>query len=220
MLPIVALMHRYCEEYVNAQNPDLCEQLMVEGYLQRFAGHVFDDRSVYVPLVVDLFVKFPDLRVTMHEILTDGDRLATRFTLRGSSTRHGGNKAAWGGIALYRWNGERLTECWVEEDQRSGRAQLRSGILEVPEQEPGPADPFAARPVPPGPGVLAAAGSWLAGGGEGRLGAAATVDELIVSGRRFAFHTSSATVRVAGMATVDATGAVTHVSTFTDGGTP
>jgi hypothetical protein len=220
MIPIVGLMRRYCEEFINARDPGVCADLMVEAYRQRFAGHVFSDRSVYEPLVADLFVKFPDLRITMHEILTDGDRLATRFTLAGSSTRHGGNKAAWGGIALYRWDGRRLTGCWVEEDQRSGREQLRSGVFELPDQAPGPADPFAARPVPPEPGVLETARSWLARGGDGRLGSAPTIDELIVSGRRFAFHTSSATVRVSGMASVGGAGPVTEVSTFSDGGTP
>jgi hypothetical protein len=40
----------------------------------------------------------------------------------------------------------------------------------------------------------------------------------LVSGDRFAFHTTSATVHVSGMATVHTDGTVTGVDTFSDGG--
>ena len=99
--PIVALMRRYCDGFVNAQDPSMCASLMSDDYELRLAGREFIGRAEgYEPAVGPLFAQFPDLTVTMHEMLTDGSRLATRFTLRGTSTRHGGNSSAWGGVAI------------------------------------------------------------------------------------------------------------------------
>ncbi|HEY1972256.1 MAG TPA: nuclear transport factor 2 family protein [Pseudonocardia sp.] len=219
---VVALMRRYCEEFVNAHDPTMCARLMADDYRLHLAGRDYLGRAAgYEPAVVPLFAQFPDLHITMHEMLTDGDRLATRFTLRGRSTRHGGNRAAWGGVALYTYDGDRLTSVWVEEDHHLARVQLHSGTYQPPAQPAGPPDPWtAARPAPPSPGATGAASRWLLAGGDGRLGANPGTDALLVVGRRFAFHTTSATVHVAGMATIQPDGSVRDVSTFSDGGTP
>ncbi len=221
MIPIVALMRRYCDEFVNARDPSMCARLMSDDYVLHLAGRQYVGRATgYEPAVVPLFAQFPDLTIAMHEMLTDGSRLATRFTLCGSSTRHGGNRAAWGGVALYTWNGERFSGVWVEEDHHLSRVQLRSGKFEPPVQQPGPEDPWAATAVPPAHGATEAATRWLRTGGDVRLGAEPHVDALLVSGDRFAFHTTSATVHVSGMATVRGDGTVDAVDTFSDGGTP
>jgi predicted ester cyclase len=214
-------MRRYCDEFVNAQDPSMCATLMSDDYVLHLAGREFVGRATgYEPAVGPLFEQFPDLAITMHEILTDGSRLATRFTLRGTSTRHGGNRSAWGGVAIYTWDGERFTSVWVEEDHHLSGAQLRSGQLEVPVQHPGPADPWSAEALPGTGGATEVATRWLCSGGEGRLGDGPGVDALLVSGARFAFHTTSSTVHVSGMATALGDGAVVDVDTFTDGGTP
>jgi predicted ester cyclase len=222
MLPIIALMRRYCERFVNAQDPSMCAELLANDYVMNFAGRQYLGRADgYEPAVKRLFVTFPDLHITMHELLTDGDRLATRFTLCGHSTRHGGNQAAWGGIAIYTWDGTRFTSVWVEEDHHLARRQLHSGECWPPDQRPGPPDPWSARPAsPPSEQVLHAATGWLGKGGDGRLGDGATVDALLVVGSRFAFHTSHPNVKIAGMASITADHAVSAVSIFSDGGTP
>jgi predicted ester cyclase len=221
VIPIVALMRRYCDEFVNARDPSMCAELMSDDYELRLAGREYIGRATgYEPAVGPLFARFPDLGITMHEMLTDGSRLATRFTLRGTSTRHDGNRAAWGGVAIYTWDGTRLTSVWVEEDHHLSRVQLRSGQLELPVQQPGPADPWSATALPPADRAEEVATRWLSSGGDGRLGACARVDALLVSGDRFAFHTTSATVHVSGMATAYGDGTVAEVDTFSDGGAP
>jgi predicted ester cyclase len=219
VIPIVALMRRYCDEFVNAQDPSRCVSLMSDDYRLHLAGREYVGRAEgYEPAVGPLFAQFPDLHVTIHEMLTDGSRLATRFTLCATSTRHGGNRAAWGGVAIYTWDGSRYTSVWVEEDHHLAREQLRSGVFAPPDQLPGPADPWAAVAGTAGDGVAEVAGEWLAGGGDGLLGTPVTVDALLVVGPRFAFHTSSPAVHVSGMAGVDDGGRVCAVSTFSDGG--
>jgi predicted ester cyclase len=221
VIPVVALMRRYCEEFVNARDPSMCARLMSEDYVLHLAGREYVGRATgYEPAVGPLFAQFPDLSITMHEMLTDGSRLATRFTLRGTSTRHDGNRTAWGGVAIYSWDGDRLTSVWVEEDHHLARSQLRSGTCVVPVQRPGPADPWAVAALPAAAGAMEVATGWLSAGGDGRLGAGARVDVLLVSGHRFAFHTTSDTVHVSGMATAHEDGSVTEVDTFSDGGVP
>lgn len=221
MSGIVELLRVYCGEFVNAHDPSRCVDLMADGYLLHMAGREIRGRGAdYEPSVTELFAQFPDLHVQMHEILTDGDRLATRFTLSGTSTRHGGRAAAWGGVALYDWDGRRLTECWVEEDHHLARVQLRSGDCEHPAQEAVIEDPWVVEATEPADGVLDTAQKWLEAGGDGRLGADPTINRLLASGHRFAFHTSSATVHVSGMAGVAWDGSVHAVNTFSDGREP
>ena len=218
----MALMRRYRDEFVNAQDPSRCASLLSEDYRLHRAGREYVGRAEgYEPAVGPLFAQFPDLHLTIHELLTDGSRLATRFTLDAHSTRHDGRRAAWGGVAVYTWDGSRYTSVWVEEDHHLARQQLRTGVYAPPSQLPGPADPFEAAVASAAePGVAEAASAWLSAGGDGRLGADPVVDTLLVVGRRFAFHTSSASVHVSGMAGVLEDGRVVDVSTFSDGGNP
>jgi len=221
MLPIVALVRRFSEDFLNAHNADVPLELLIEDYRLMVAGTKLPGGAAgYHRAARNLFEQFPDLRFTMHEVITDGSRVATRFSVEGSSTRHSGNKAAWGGCGIYGFDGERFTECWVEEDHDRARRQLRSGGFEPLHQPPGPPDPFTARPTQPGDGVTDAAISWLVGGGGERLGSTVQVDALLVTGDRFAFHTSSPSVHVSGMATAQPDGSVRDISTFSDGGTP
>lgn len=214
---IVELMRSYCDEFVNVQNPDKCADLMVEDYVLHFAGQTFTGRSrTYQPLIANLFAQFPDLHLTVHEMFTDGNTVATRFTLQGSSSRHGGNKAAWGGVAQYGWNGARLTDVWVEEGYRTAREQLRSGRFELSVHNRRVRDVAAAVPGAPEPGVLDAAKTWLRGGGAGLVDPDPTVNRLLAVGRDFAFHLTGRGSQVSGMATVAPDGTVTDVDAFTD----
>jgi hypothetical protein len=216
-MSIVELMRSYCDEFVNVQNARKCEELMVEDYLLNFAGKRYRGRAdTYEPLVDGLFDQFPDLHLPIHEMFTDGDSVATRFTLQGGSTRHGGNKAAWGGVAQYGWDGSRLTEVWVEEGYRAARQQLRTGQLEVPQHSRGPRDLAAVEPGAPEPGVLDAATGWLRNGGNGLVERESTINRLLAVGRDFAFHASGAARAVSGMATVAADGSVVDLDTFTN----
>lgn len=216
----VELVRRYCENFVNKQDPSLCPELLVENYRLTIAGQTITDRDHgYKPLIAPLFAVFPDLHITLFELITDGPQVATRFTLQGSSTRHEGRTAAWGGVAIYGFDGRRFTSCWVEEDHHLMRAQLREGRIRVPEQPPAP-DPWSAEPTPPDAEAARIARAWLTQDAATVVGREARLDALLVAGRRFAFHTTSPSVHVAGMATVDGSGAVTDLICFTNGELP
>lgn len=65
-----------------------------------------------------------------------GDRMALRFTEHGASARHDGARAAWGGVGLYRWDGQRLLGNYVEQDYFARRRQL-AGDGPDPVEPPG-----------------------------------------------------------------------------------
>lgn len=149
MHKFVALMRRYTHAYTNMQNFDACDDIMVPGYTLHMGTYDLSGRdSHYKPATQRQFDQFPGLCLTINEIVTNGDRLCLRFSEHGASQRHGGARAAWSGIGLYKWDGERLLENFVEQDYWARRQQLASGIpgaVEPPaiapwDTEPQPAD--------------------------------------------------------------------------------
>jgi len=97
-----------------------------------------------------------------NEIICSGDRLALRFTEHGASARHDGARAAWGGIGLYRWDGQRLLENHVEQDYFARRRQLAE---DAPDPvEPPAVAPWDTRSVPADPAAETVVRRWLAAG--------------------------------------------------------
>jgi predicted ester cyclase len=148
MHKFVALMHRYCHDYTNRQDFAACDTIMVPNYTLHMGTHVLAGRdSQYKQATSRQFQQFPGLCLTINEIVTSGDRLCLRFSEHGASVRHAGALAAWSGIGLYKWDGERLTENFVEQDYYSRRGQLARGIplpVETPAIAPWDVQPAAA----------------------------------------------------------------------------
>src|SRR5688572_1234166 len=88
--------------------------------------------------------------MTVNDLMCNGDRLALRFTQHGASMRHERHTAAWAGLGLYFWNGQRLTRNWALEDYWARRYQLEEGrtnALEPPAVAPWDELPAAADPA-------------------------------------------------------------------------
>ena len=126
MHKFVALMRRYCHDYTNRQDFAACDTIMVPQYTLHMGTHHLTGRdSAYKPATSRQFQQFPGLCLTINEVVTNGDRLCLRFSEHGASMRHAGALAAWSGIGLYKWDGERLTENFVEQDYYSRRGSTR-----------------------------------------------------------------------------------------------
>ena len=140
----------------------------------RMGPHVVAGRDeAYMPATRPQFDQFPGLGLTVHEIVTNGDRLAMRFSEHGASVRHGGAVAVWGGLGLYAWNGRRLVSNWVEQDYLARRRQLAAGVPARPSSRPRPR-PWDTVARPPDPAAEAAVRAWLAAG---RPGAEVVLDD-------------------------------------------
>jgi predicted ester cyclase len=127
MNKFVALMRRYVSDYTNRHDFTVCDEIMVPGYTLHMGTYDLTGRdSHYKPATAKQFQQFPGLSLTVNEIVTNGLRLSLRFSEHGASIRHNGALASWSGIGLYKWDGERLTENYVEQDYYSRREQLAS----------------------------------------------------------------------------------------------
>ncbi|MGH3630791.1 MAG: ester cyclase [Sciscionella sp.] len=125
MDPFVALMRRYVVDYTNRHDTSVCAEIMEPDYTLRMGAHVVSGRDdAYIPASRKQFAQFPGLGLTVHELVSNGDRLAMRFSEHGASRRHGGAMAIWTGLGLYRWNGRKLVDNYVEQDYLSRRRQL------------------------------------------------------------------------------------------------
>ena len=139
MEPSVALMRRYCIDYTNVHDQSVCDEIMAPEYVVHISGFDLPRDTAYKPAVSSVFARFPGLQLQVHELVTNGDRLAMRFSEHGAAVDAGGRFAAWGGIGLYRWNGRQLLENFVEQDFLAQQEQLATGVaapLEPPHLDP------------------------------------------------------------------------------------
>jgi len=221
MEPFVALMRRYCVDYTNSHDQSVCDEIMEPEYVVHISGWDLPRDAAYKPAVSRVFARFPGLQLQVHEFVTNGERLAMRFSEHGAATDAGGRLAAWGGIGLYRWNGRRLLENFVEQDFLAQEQQLESGRsapLEAPHLDPWlatRAEPASAEAEAIVRGWLAKGdlrsaanavidGSWYAGPSESPLDVdGVEVNDLFSAGARVAFHVSQRGRYRGGFAGVD-----------------
>jgi steroid delta-isomerase-like uncharacterized protein len=73
---------------------------------------------------------FPDLHITVEDVVAAGDRVALRWTAKGTHAGElagiagTGRQVRWGGIDVYRLDGGRIAEWWRNDDQAGLLAQL------------------------------------------------------------------------------------------------
>jgi hypothetical protein len=113
--------------------------------------------------------------------------------------KHDGALAAWAGIGLYRWDGQRLLENYVEQDYLARRRRLAEGRPDP--VEPPAVAPWDARSLPADLAAEEAVRTWLATGDLSRLTAddgrpphrliapaRTDISVLFSAGPRVAFH--------------------------------
>jgi predicted ester cyclase len=159
----VRLMKHYVVDYANSQDQGQTEFVMEPDYVLRMGEHrVIGRDGAYAAATRKQFEQFPGLGLTVHEIVTNGDRLAMRFSEHGASSKHSKRLASWGGIGLYAWNGERLTSNNVEQDYFSRARQLAG---DTPNAVEAPAiAPWDTDPASPDAGNEAVVRGWLTSG--------------------------------------------------------
>ena len=178
MQPFVALMRRYSIDYTSSHDLGVCDEIMEPDYVVHISGLSLRRDTAYKPAVEFVFARFPGLCLAVHEIITNGDRLAMRFSEH-AATADEGTFACWAGIALYRWNGARLTECRVEQDFLSQRRQLACGRPDA--LEPPHLDPWTTtRALGPDADAERTVRDWL-GSGELARAESGRIDDLTLS---------------------------------------
>jgi predicted ester cyclase len=161
----VALMRRYCIDYTNAHDQTVCDEIMHPDYVVHISQVTLPRDTLYKAAVKAIFARCPGLGLVVHELVTNGDRLAMRFSEHARMpAEEGGRFAAWAGIGVYKWNGAQLTENYVEQDFFAQLAQVSGSVPAAP-LEPPHLDPWVGTTAEPArPEAEEIVRAWLARG--------------------------------------------------------
>ena len=117
-----ALVRRMYEEVWNSGNLDVVEEICASDYRGIGPyGNEFGPEAVKRG-VASRRAAFPDLHVTIEELLAEGDKVAARLTFAGTHAgpfqgiEATGKKVRWSGIWIYRIAHGRLVERWHSYD--------------------------------------------------------------------------------------------------------
>jgi predicted ester cyclase len=114
-----ALIRKLFEELINKKNLAVMDKLMSSGYVAHPEGNAPpSDVKETQKFLAEVFRSFPDLRVTIEDMVAEGDRVVVRNTWRGTF------RNAWNGIAptaeevewtaniIWRLSNGKITDRW------------------------------------------------------------------------------------------------------------
>lgn len=137
-----AVVRRWIEDFWNKDSPDLIEDLCATNYVVHGAppGVAPDFEGMKGAHVMHRS-GFPDMHFTIEDMVAEGDKVATRFTFRGT------HKGEWAGIPptgkqvtmtgmeITRFEGGKYRETWLTLDMLGMMQQL--GVVPPPGQARG-----------------------------------------------------------------------------------
>jgi steroid delta-isomerase-like uncharacterized protein len=125
------LERRFFDEMLNRGELSAGDDLFAEDSVDYagFPGQA-PGREGFKQAVVMMHAAFPDIHYTIEDMVAEGDRIATRWTLRG--THEGeffgipatGNQVSVEGIHILRFADGQIVECWEVWDQLSMLRQI------------------------------------------------------------------------------------------------
>lgn len=130
-----ALVRRFYEEFFNKGNLAVADELVVTDYVfHRATGPDINGPEGYKQLVSAVLNAFPDFHVTIEDIVAEGDKVVTRYTLSG--THKGefrdipptGKKWTVWGICIECIVGGKIVETWERYDTLGFMQQL--GVIQ------------------------------------------------------------------------------------------
>jgi steroid delta-isomerase-like uncharacterized protein len=132
-----ALARSSWEEIVNKQNPQAIEEVYAPNFVWHEPDQDIQGYEQARQFVSAFFKGFPDINISVEDVIAEGDKAVTRYTIRGT---HQGETEEFGpptekqmelkGITIHRFEGGKIVEEWERYDNLSVMQQL--GL--VPEQ--------------------------------------------------------------------------------------
>jgi steroid delta-isomerase-like uncharacterized protein len=126
-----ALMQRFYEEVVNQKKLQLIDDLVSADFVEhQTAPDLSPDREGVKQFFLRVTHAFPDLQMKVDDVIAEGDRVATRYTMTG--THQGefmgvpptGMAISVSGIDIVRFADGRVAEHWGITDQMTLMQQL------------------------------------------------------------------------------------------------
>ncbi len=126
------IVRRSVEEFWNTGDLAMIDRLYAAGYVEHGNVHP-GNLQQFKQAAAASFAAFPDLRLTIEELVAEGDLVVKRWTARGThrAVFHGipatGKRFEVSGSDIYRIAGGKLAECWGLMDALGMMQQL--GVL-------------------------------------------------------------------------------------------
>jgi len=127
------LVRHHIEDGFNRGDWTVCEHTLAGDYTARYGadGRANVRRDHYVTVCTFLRRSFPDVAITIEDLVVEGDRIVNRYVERGTLTgapflgiEPAGQAYAKPGTTLYRVADRRLAESWGVEDTLGWFRQL------------------------------------------------------------------------------------------------
>ncbi len=128
-----ALVHRHIEDGFNQGDWTVCETTLADDYTARYGadGEANVGRDHYVRVCAFLRKSFPDVAITIEDLVVEGDKIVNRYIERGTLTGRpflgieaAGQRYAKPGTTVYRVVDGQLAESWGVEDTLGWFRQL------------------------------------------------------------------------------------------------
>jgi len=118
-----AVIRRFIEEFKNKANHSIVDELFSPTFVHHFQDpRLPQGREGFKILGQSVAKAFPDVHVTIHDLVAEGDRVVERNSV--AATHEGefngipatGRKVAWTEIDMYRLQDDKVVELWPEID--------------------------------------------------------------------------------------------------------
>ncbi len=139
-----ATARRFADEVLNRGNLALIDELVAPDFVDHSAPPgVPPNRDAAKTFFATLRAAFPDLHVTIDDVIAEGDKVVLRSTAHGTMKGEfagmppSGKSATWASVDILRFANGKQVEHWGVQDQLSMLQQL--GLAEPPGQPAGAA---------------------------------------------------------------------------------
>jgi predicted ester cyclase len=133
-----AVVRRWIDAY-NDRDDETEAAVRASGYTAHVGGEPEPlDSTAWTQFIGGFSAAFPDLRLTVEDIVSEGDRVAARVAFRGTHTREflgippTNAEVAFWGMEFNRMVGGKVEEHWVVLDQLSLLRQLGMSVIPGP----------------------------------------------------------------------------------------
>ncbi|MGA8149372.1 MAG: ester cyclase [Terriglobales bacterium] len=124
-----AMVRKLFDEWINKKNLAAIDEMVTTNYVSHESGEDANAEETKKFLAA-LFTSFPDVHITVEDIVCEGDKVVVRNTWRATDTGGFGGMAPTGkrvvieGIVMWRIENGKLAERWAVIDYRSLMRQL------------------------------------------------------------------------------------------------
>ena len=124
---------KYIDGVYNAHDPEAVDKFFASDVIVHGLAPGVEDATgtTYLKdLAKNLIAAFPDVKLSVDEVVREGDKLAARVTLEGThkgefaGIKPTGRKVKVANFAVYRVRGDKIAEVWSLVDLAQLRAQL------------------------------------------------------------------------------------------------